>query len=171
MSQPWPNADQAPRRFSASARSSLRWCWNSAVSGVCLGAESEGHHNNGERRFRVEQRTSAGGPPDDALAPIPAVRVSEIRPLQSALTAILAHGKSVKLRPDGRRGESASVAERRSKGRTGSPVLRRSGTWRRSPPLAWTLFRPLSPARRRPWRSPPSRLGRRARSAPGRRPD
>jgi hypothetical protein len=83
MSQPRPNADQAPRRFSASARSSLRWCWNSAVSGVCLGAESEGHHNNGERRFRVEQRTSAGGPPDDALAPIPAVRALTIGRLKS----------------------------------------------------------------------------------------
>jgi hypothetical protein len=41
-------------------------------------AEPEGHHNNGERRFRVEQRTPAGGPLDDAFAPIPVVRLATI---------------------------------------------------------------------------------------------
>ena len=36
---------------------------------VRSGAEPEGHDNNGEWPFEVEQRTLAGGPPDDALAP------------------------------------------------------------------------------------------------------
>jgi hypothetical protein len=40
---------------------------NSTIREVRMGAEPEGHHNNGERRFRVEQRTPAGCPLDDAL--------------------------------------------------------------------------------------------------------
>jgi hypothetical protein len=63
MSQPRPNADQAPRRFSASARSSLRWCWNSALSGVCLGAGTADPSNSdgrplsaGTGRSRADKR-------------------------------------------------------------------------------------------------------------------
>jgi hypothetical protein len=38
MSQPRPNADQARRLLSASARSRQRWWWKFGGAGVCLGA-------------------------------------------------------------------------------------------------------------------------------------
>jgi len=38
MSQARPNADQARRLFSTSARSRQRWWWKFGGAGVCLGA-------------------------------------------------------------------------------------------------------------------------------------
>ena len=42
MSQARPNADQARRLFSTSARSRQRWWWKFGGAGVCLGSKRDG---------------------------------------------------------------------------------------------------------------------------------
>jgi hypothetical protein len=50
---------------------------------VSFGVEPEGHDNNGEWRFKVEQPTPTGCPLDDASAPVPAIHLTTVGWLKS----------------------------------------------------------------------------------------